>query len=245
VADSGYATSPYIGPLSGLAFNSGYSSSGGYGFASDPARLAARKLARALRRAGVAMRPRVAVRRAPRDAERIAVVRSPTIANLAGATNVPSNNYYAEMLIKLLGARFGGAGTTAAGASVVERFAHAHGAAVRAVDGSGLTRTNRAAPAEVVRFLQAMRSEEAGDEFTDSLPVAGRDGTIDDRMQGTAAEGRCSAKTGTLTGVSALSGYCFTRSGRTIIFSILMAGARDLGLAHLAQDRIAAAVASY
>jgi D-alanyl-D-alanine carboxypeptidase/D-alanyl-D-alanine-endopeptidase (penicillin-binding protein 4) len=245
VADSGYATSPYIGPLSGLAFNSGYSNSGGYGFASDPAKLAARKLARALRRAGVGVRPRVAVGRAPRDAERIAIVRSPTMASLAGATNVPSNNYYAEMLIKLLGARFGGAGTTAAGARVVERFARAHGSAVHAVDGSGLTRTNRAAPAEVARFLQAMRSGEAGDEFIDSLAVAGRDGTIDDRMHGTAAEGRCRAKTGTLTGVSALSGYCFTRSGRTMIFSILMAGVRDLGLAHLAQDRIAAAVASY
>jgi D-alanyl-D-alanine carboxypeptidase/D-alanyl-D-alanine-endopeptidase (penicillin-binding protein 4) len=245
VADSGYATSPYIGPLSGLAFNSGYSSSGGYAFATDPARVAARKLARALRRAGVGVRTRVAVGRAPRDAERVAVVRSPTVARLAAATNVPSNNYYAEMLIKLLGARFGGAGTTAAGAKVVERFAHAHDSAVHAVDGSGLTRTNHASPAEVARFLQAMRSEEAGDEFIDSLAVAGRDGTVDDRMNGTAAEGRCRTKTGTLTGVSALSGYCFTRSGRTMIFSILMASVRDLGLAHLAQDRIADAVAGY
>ncbi|HEX6228090.1 MAG TPA: D-alanyl-D-alanine carboxypeptidase/D-alanyl-D-alanine-endopeptidase [Solirubrobacterales bacterium] len=245
VADSGYATSPYIGPLSGLAFNSGYSSSSGRGFASDPAKLAARKLARALRRAGVAVRPRVAVGTAPGEAEPIAVVRSPTIARLAAATNVPSNNYYAEMLLKLLGARFGGAGTTAAGAKVVERFARAHGSRVHAVDGSGLTRTNRASPAEVARFLRSMRGEEAGEEFIDSLAVAGRDGTVDDRMLGTAAEGRCRAKTGTLTGVSALSGYCVTRSGRTLIFSILMASVRDLGRAHLAQDRIAAAVAGY
>ena len=64
-------------------------------------------------------------------------------------------------------------------------------------------------------------------------------------MHGTAAAGRCRTKTGTLTGVSALSGYCFNRSGRKMIFSILMNGVRDLNLAHLEQDRIAAAVASY
>ena len=62
-------------------------------------------------------------------------------------------------------------------------------------------------------------------------------------MHGTAADGRCRLKTGTLTGVSTLSGYCFNRSGRTMIFSILMNGVRDLDLAHLEQDRIAAAVA--
>jgi D-alanyl-D-alanine carboxypeptidase/D-alanyl-D-alanine-endopeptidase (penicillin-binding protein 4) len=64
-------------------------------------------------------------------------------------------------------------------------------------------------------------------------------------MHGTAADGRCRTKTGTLTGVSALSGYCFNRSGRTMIFSILMAGVRNLTLAHHEQDRIAAAIASY
>ena len=64
-------------------------------------------------------------------------------------------------------------------------------------------------------------------------------------MHGTAAAGRCRTKTGTLTGVSALSGYCFNRSGKTMIFSILMGGVADLSLAHDEQDEIAAAVASY
>jgi serine-type D-Ala-D-Ala carboxypeptidase/endopeptidase (penicillin-binding protein 4) len=245
VADSGYAISPYIGPLSGLAFNSGYSSASGSSFASDPARIAATKLARALRSSGVAVRPRVAIGRAPADAERIAVVRSPSIARLAAATNVPSNNYYAEMLIKLLGARFGASGSTGAGAAVVTQFARSQGSYVHAVDGSGLTRSNRASPAQVARFLDAVRESEIGEDFVGSLALAGRDGTIDDRMDGTAAEGRCRAKTGTLTGVSALSGFCFNRSGRTVIFSILMTSVRDLGLAHYEQDRIAAAVASY
>jgi D-alanyl-D-alanine carboxypeptidase/D-alanyl-D-alanine-endopeptidase (penicillin-binding protein 4) len=245
VPDSGWATSPYIGPLSGLAFDVGFSGSGASSFASDPARLAATKLVGSLRSAGVGIRTRVALGKAPAAAEPVAVVRSPTIARIAQATNVPSNNYYAETLIKLLGARFGATGSTSAGAAVVTRFARSEGSYVHAVDGSGLTRSGKASTAQVARFLQAMRAEPYGEDFVNSLAVAGREGTVADRMDGTAAAGRCRVKTGTLTGVSALSGYCFNASGRTMIFSILMNGVRDLGLAHLEQDRIAAAVASY
>jgi len=245
VADSGYGTSPYIGPLSGLSLNSGYSSASGASFASDPAKVAARKLVRALRSSGVRVSGGVALRTAPDGAEAVAAVDSPSMAQLADATNVPSNNFFAEMLLKGIGARFGGAGTTAAGATVVERFAREHGAAVRAVDGSGLTRSNRASPAAVVRFLQSVRAEEIGDAFIQSLALTGHEGTVVDRMHGTAAYGRCRTKTGTLTGVSNLSGYCFNRSGRLTIFSILMSGVHDLGLAHREQDLIAAEVASY
>ncbi|HEX7293857.1 MAG TPA: D-alanyl-D-alanine carboxypeptidase/D-alanyl-D-alanine-endopeptidase, partial [Solirubrobacterales bacterium] len=245
VADSGYATSPYIGPLSGLSFNSGYSSSSGSSFASDPAQVAVRKFARSLRGAGISMKPGAGLRAAPDDAQTLAVVRSPNISQLADATNVPSNNFYAEMLLKLIGAHFGGAGTTAAGAAVVERFAREHGVSVNAVDGSGLTRSNSASPSAVVRFLQAMREEEIGDDFIQSLALTGAEGTVASRTDGSAAAGRCRVKTGTLTGVSNLSGYCFNRSGKVMIFSILMASVYDLGLAHLEQDRIAAAIASY
>ena len=74
--------------------------------------------------------------------------------------------------------------------------------------------------------------------------MAGRDGTLADRMKGTAAAGRCHAKTGTLTGVSALSGYCYNRSGRKFAFSILMNSVRDTYAARAAQDRIAALIAA-
>ena len=69
------------------------------------------------------------------------------------------------------------------------------------------------------------------------------DGTLADRMRGSAAQRRCHAKTGTLTGVSALSGYCFNQSGRRFAFSILMNDVRNLDRAHVAQDRIAALIA--
>jgi serine-type D-Ala-D-Ala carboxypeptidase/endopeptidase (penicillin-binding protein 4) len=245
VADSGYGTSSYIGPLSGLAFNSGYSSSSGRSFASDPAKVAAAKLARSLASAGVRVPAKVALGATPAGSETVAVVRSPRIARLADATNVPSNNFFAEMLLKLIGARFGGGGSTRAGAAVVERFAHGHGSSVHAVDGSGLTRSNRSSPAAVVQFLQSLRDEEIGDAFIQSLALAGSEGTVASRMEGTAAAGRCRTKTGTLTGVSNLSGYCFNRDGKVMVFSILMASVYDLGLAHAEQDRIAAAIASY
>jgi len=245
VADSGYGTSPYIGPLSGLAFNSGFRDARASGFASDPARTAAAALAQSLRGAGIVLRAGTALAPTPADAQSIAEVRSPTIERLAEATNVPSNNFYAETLVKLLGARFGGAGTTAAGTRVVERFARSLGSSIQAVDGSGLTRGNRSTPWNVVRLLASMHGNEVADEFIQGLPIAGSEGTVADRMEGTAAAGRCRTKTGTLTGVSALSGYCFNRGGHIMVFSILMGSVRDLGLAHREQDRIAALVASY
>jgi len=245
VADSGYATSPYIGPLSGLSFDYGYRGSIGEGFAADPAKLAATKLAAALSAVGIAIRGQVARAVTPAGASTLAAVRSPTMSQLVEATDVYSNNFFAEMLVKLLGAHFGGAGTTAAGTAVVERFARGHGSGIHAVDGSGLTRGNRASPFQVVGLLQGMRSTAAGEEFIQDLALAGHEGTVADRMHGTAASGRCRTKTGTLTGVSALSGYCFNRSGRTMIFSILMNGVSDLTLAHYEQDKIAALVASY
>jgi D-alanyl-D-alanine carboxypeptidase/D-alanyl-D-alanine-endopeptidase (penicillin-binding protein 4) len=246
VADSGYATSPYIGPLSGLAFNSGFAGlAGSSGFSSDPAKLAASKLARSLQRAGVAVASQVALKPTPAYAERVALVRSPTLNRIVDSTDVWSNNFFAEMLIKLLGARLGGAGTTAAGAAVVEEFAREHGSIVGAVDGSGLTRTNSASPREVVDLLLAMRQDASGDDFIQDLALTGHEGTVDDRMRGTAAYGRCRTKTGTLTGVSNLSGYCFNKSGRVMAFSILMGSVSSLGLAHLDQDRIAGLVAGY
>jgi serine-type D-Ala-D-Ala carboxypeptidase/endopeptidase (penicillin-binding protein 4) len=246
VADSGYGTSPYIGPLSGLAFNSGFAgSSSSSGFASDPAKLAASKLARALRGSGVAVSAQVAVAPTPPIADRVALIRSPTLDQIVNTTDVYSDNFFAETLIKLLGARFGGAGTTAAGAAIVEQFAGEHGSGVHAVDGSGLTRSNRASPRQVVGLLLGMRQEEAGDRFIQDLALTGHEGTVATRTHGTAAYGRCRTKTGTITGVSNLSGYCFNKSGHVMAFSILMNGVRDLGLAHLDQDRIAALVASY
>jgi D-alanyl-D-alanine carboxypeptidase/D-alanyl-D-alanine-endopeptidase (penicillin-binding protein 4) len=245
VADSDYATSPEIGPLSGLDFDSGYSSASASSFAADPAETAAAILAQSLRAAGVGISTEVALGTAPPSSTELARVESPSLTEIVNTTDVYSDNHFAEMLIKLLGARFGGAGATLAGAKVVEQFARGHESGVHAIDGSGLTRANRASPMQVVGLLRSMRRDPVGDEFIQDLALTGHEGTVADRMHGTAAYGRCRTKTGTISSVSNLSGYCFNRNGKVMIFSILMAGVRDLGLAHLEQDLIAAEIASY
>lgn len=245
VADSGYATSSWIGPLSGLSLNAGFTSSSLSRFSSDPARLATRTLMRALRSEGVKIKTGVGMKRTPAAAKRTLVARqaSPDMAWMARVTNLNSNNFFAEMLLKNLGAKIRNQGTTKGGAIVVKRYAASQGVKVRPIDGSGLTRSNRSSAKGVVRLLMRSHKRPWGDDFVASLPVAGRDGTLASRMRGTAAEGRCHAKTGTLTGVSALSGYCFNASGRRFAFSILMNGVSNSYTARYAQDRIAALIA--
>jgi D-alanyl-D-alanine carboxypeptidase/D-alanyl-D-alanine-endopeptidase (penicillin-binding protein 4) len=246
VADSGFATSPYIGPLSGLDFDSGYTDSSARHFASDPAIVAANSLAGNLRSAGVQVSSDVRARALPATGtHKIGEISSPQMKTLTNETDVYSNNFFAEMLLKDLGAYFGSGGTTAAGTLVVRRFVRGLGTGVRQVDGSGLTSTNRVTPAQVARLLVAMRHTPVADDFANSLPVAGREGTVAQRMRGTAAAGRCHTKTGTLTGVSALSGYCFNRDGKVMVFSILMNRVTNLSQAHLQQDRMAALIARY
>jgi D-alanyl-D-alanine carboxypeptidase/D-alanyl-D-alanine-endopeptidase (penicillin-binding protein 4) len=245
VADSGYATSSEIGPLSGLDFDSGYSSASAGSFASDPALTAAATLTQSLREAGVRIAPAVGLATAPPFSTELARIESPMLTEIVNTTDVYSDNHFAEMLLKLIGARLAGEGTTAAGAKIVEQFAHGHGSGVHAVDGSGLTRSNRASPRQVVGLLRSMRGTSAGEDFIQDLALTGHEGTVADRMHGTAAYGRCRTKTGTLTGVSNLSGYCFNRDGRLMIFSILMGSVSDLSLAHLEQDQIAGEIASY
>lgn len=111
--------------------------------------------------------------------------------------------------------------TTRAGAGAARDIASVFGSRVALGDGSGLSRTDRAAPREVVDLLRGMASHAAFTPFDESLPIPGVDGTLASRMRGTDASKRCRAKTGTLSNVSALSGYCTTAGGHLIAFSIL------------------------
>jgi serine-type D-Ala-D-Ala carboxypeptidase/endopeptidase (penicillin-binding protein 4) len=158
-------------------------------------------------------------------------------------TNKPSDNFFAEMLLKDVGREATGVGTTAGGARVAAEFARSLGARARIVDGSGLSRGNRASPLRVVRLLTAMQARDEFDAWYASLPIAGRDGTLSSRMNRGAARGRCHAKTGTLSNVSALSGYCEARSGDLYAFSILMNGVYPSSARRL-QDRMAQALAA-
>jgi D-alanyl-D-alanine carboxypeptidase/D-alanyl-D-alanine-endopeptidase (penicillin-binding protein 4) len=112
------------------------------------------------------------------------------------------------------------------------------------VDGSGLSRRDHATPRQLVTLLREMQRSEVADAFISSLAVTGRIGTLAGRMRGTDAAGRCQAKTGTLRGVSALSGYCRTLGGRLVAFSFLE-NDMDALSAKAVEDRMVPAIVSY
>jgi len=241
--DSRYGTSIYVGPLSALAYNRGLATESGRGFQGNPPLFAASRLVGALKRRGIKVKNASRTGRAPAAAEVLASVDSPPMARLARITNKPSDNFFAEMLLKGLGLEATGRGTTKRGARTAAAFARRLGVRVRLVDGSGLSRGNRAAPEHVVRLLKKLRERaEEYDALYASLPVAGRDGTLSGRMRSGPARGRCRGKTGTLSNVSALSGYCRARNGDTYAFSILMNGVSPYGARGI-QDRMAQAIA--
>jgi D-alanyl-D-alanine carboxypeptidase/D-alanyl-D-alanine-endopeptidase (penicillin-binding protein 4) len=241
-----------VGRLSGLQIDNGSPS--------DPAKTAAQRFEDALRKDGVSIGNSVAPATVQSGATQVGDYASPTMADIVEDTNVPSNNYLAEMLLKDVGGQFGSSGSTAAGIEVVKKFAAQLGARFNGENGSGLTRRNKASPASVVNLLDAMievdedTPEETQadqrrmrDAWVNSLAVSGRSGTLAHRMRGTAARGRCHAKTGTLNGVSALSGYCFQGvddADHAVVFSLLM-NRVDVNRAHFVQDRMAALIARY
>jgi D-alanyl-D-alanine carboxypeptidase/D-alanyl-D-alanine-endopeptidase (penicillin-binding protein 4) len=208
----------------------------------DAARFAAARFAAQVRAAGVAVTGKSHAGAAPVGAKAIASVPSMPVAELARFINVPSNNFAAEMLFMELGVRFRASGTTAAGADVVRDTLDDFDVRPRIVDGSGLSRSNRATPREVVRLLERMHDPDVAASFRASLAVAGATGTVKRRMRGTAAAGRCQVKTGTLRGVSALAGYCLAAGGRDIGFA-LMSNRANTYAAKAREDRIAVAIA--
>ena len=237
---SGYALDLDIGgPLGGLLFNRGLAREDGSALQAQPAKFAAQQLTLELRRTQVRVPQAAAIGVAPADAEEIASVDSPTMATLVRLTLVPSDNLFPEMLLKNVGARFGTAGSTTAGVSVVKRTIARYGVRPQIADGSGLSRVDRTSPRQVVTLLNALR---ANAFLRAALPVAGRSGTLADRMRRTSAQDRCQAKTGTLSNVSALAGYCTTLNGHLLAFAFVENSVYT-PTAKAAEDRLTIALA--
>jgi serine-type D-Ala-D-Ala carboxypeptidase/endopeptidase (penicillin-binding protein 4) len=240
---SGYRHDPeLVGSLSALAFNRG--ASGSQRGAHAPAAYAAGQLRAALRATGVKVHGGAAAR-APADAQVLATAPSPTIATLLSIMLPPSDNYFAETIIKDLGARFAGAGTTSAGTGVVRRtIAHLLGIHPRIVDGSGLSHSDATTPRQIVSLLAALAPTPLGATLRDDLAVAGERGTLERRMRGTPAAGRCQGKTGTLNGVSNLAGYCQAANGDLLAFVFFTDGI-EVPAAHTIQDNMTITLARY
>ena len=232
------------GELSALSFDRGYTSIYGTALFPHPVITAAQQFIAALRAAGVKVQghPQITTGVTPSTAQPMGVVQSPPMATLLALTNAPSDNYFAETLLKDIGAQFGIGGTTASGAAVVRTtIASLFGLYPRLNDGSGLSRFDRTTPHDVVTLLAHQMGNQP---FVHSLAVAGRTGTLQDEMRHTYAQGRCRGKTGTLHDVSNLVGYCTARDGHTLAFALMMNGIDPL-YAHPIQDQMVVAIAKY
>jgi D-alanyl-D-alanine carboxypeptidase/D-alanyl-D-alanine-endopeptidase (penicillin-binding protein 4) len=231
------------GALSALAFNRDWADSTGEVYWANPPLQAGKDLQAALLAGGITVRDRtVRTGVTPAGARTLATVRSPTMATLIALTNTPSDNFFAEMLLKAIGARVGSGGTTAAGAAVVRAtIAGRFGLHPHLIDGSGLAYRDHTSPAQIVSLLSQMSGSLP---FRESLATVGETGTLVDENRGTYAQGRCTGKTGTLSDVSNVVGYCRAADGHLLAYAFLMNRVNP-DAAHPIQDRMQVAVARY
>ena len=171
---------------------------------------------------------------------------SPELLDYLTVVNHESHNLFAETIIKTIGKVVTGEGSFEGGARAVQSFATKEAgiepAQILAVDGSGLSKSNRTSAGALVGLLRQVATSDNWDAFISTLPEAGRSLR---RMYGTRAARNLRAKTGTIDGVSALTGIVTTRNGETLLFSILSNELRSTGPAKRVEDRIGARLADF
>ena len=148
---------------------------------------------------------------------------SPALLECIRLTNKISQNLHAELLLRTVGQVKAGLGTTDAGLWLEQDFLKTAG--IRdgdavLVDGSGLSQNNLVTPRAITDLLLYAFRRPWGADFFSTLPIAGVDGTLENRMKGTAAAGRVQAKTGTLEHEHSIAGYATTLQGEHLVFAI-------------------------
>jgi D-alanyl-D-alanine carboxypeptidase/D-alanyl-D-alanine-endopeptidase (penicillin-binding protein 4) len=187
----------------------------------DPEARAAASLSAQLERLGIRVRGKPGAGAPPTGLSPIAEIRSRPLGALLAAMDRPSDNWYAEVLGKMLAASSAGPpGTIAKAAAAIESFTDAHGADFSLYDSSGLSYDNRVTADGILTLLSFANTTDWGADLRRALPTGGQ-GTLIYRLH----DVRVRAKTGTLDGVSALSGWVWLeRDERWVEFSILSAG---------------------
>ena len=193
----------------------------------DPVANFIRQFRQNLAKEGITVKETLSSNLSKNDKE-IAAVESPPLAELLIETNVNSNNLYAEALLRSLAIkkpREKSQNTADIGLQVVRETLTQLGVAPEGyiiVDGSGLSRKNLTTPAALVQVLQGIGKSPQAEVFRASLPIAGVNGTLKNRFLNTAAAGMVQAKTGSMTGISALSGYMNAPNYEPLVFSIIV-----------------------
>ncbi len=150
---------------------------------------------------------------------------SPPLFEILKIIDKESQNLHAELVLREVGRVVRGEGSLGAGLKELDTFLGEIGITpeeYRLEDASGLSRVDLASPAAFVKLLSSMYLSKERDGWLDLLAVGGEDGTLQYRFRETADRGHVMAKTGTLTGASALAGYVQTVSGKTLAFSIMV-----------------------
>jgi D-alanyl-D-alanine carboxypeptidase/D-alanyl-D-alanine-endopeptidase (penicillin-binding protein 4) len=214
-------------------------------FLSDPALPAARLFRDYLKMEGVTVHGAVKRMRRPADAMTLGRWQSGPLPAVLRRTLKHSNNFAAELVLKEVGKVVSGDPSSAGGHAAVRDVLAQHGVTAGAgTDGSGLSAYDRQTAAAQLALLQAADASPIAADFRAGLPVACQDGTLEKRMCDTPAAGRVFAKTGTLPGVRALSGYTTTASGRSVWFSFQLTGISNGAKARDALDAAAVVLAS-
>lgn len=201
-------------------------------------------LRRALREAGIAWDGTVAEGTVPAEAE-LLCTRTHSLDAVLLPMMKRSDNSMAEAVFYQIAAHSGKsyAGRKQAVAEI-EQLIRSLGLDPKhyqIADGSGLSLYNYLTPQLLGHLLRyAYREQKLYQHLLPSLPIAGEDGTLRKRMRGTPAEGNVQAKTGTVEGVSTLSGYCTATSGNRLCFSIMNQGIRHTSTGRHFQDRVCA-----
>jgi len=241
-----YLTDGEVGPMSALTVNDNASQWAPHDVpASAPAANATTVLTHLLQARGVQVGGAGEGAAPPTATAVVAAVDSAPIADLVGVVLTQSDNLGAELLTKELGRRFAGAGTTAAGLGVtrsVLQDQHLPTEGVSMVDGSGLDRSDRATCQVLLRAVE--RGGPSG-TMARGLPVAGSTGTLFHRYVGSPLAGRLRAKTGTLNGAAAFTGWFAAGQDRQLAFSYLVNGIGSEAEGHALEDKVAAALATY
>lgn len=231
-----------LGPLSAFALD-GNAGRRDAAYLRDPALPNTERFRSLLAAQGVRVLGRL--RRAPRPAavHTLAAHDSLPLSAVTARLLKASDNFAAEMLLKEVGRRVGGVGSTAAGVSAVRRVLSARGVDVGwSVDGSGLSSWDQETTAGQLSLLRAVDASPVAATLRAALPVACVDGTLVHRMCGTPGAGTVVAKTGTLAGETALAGYTVTRTGRRVLFAFQLTGLRSGAAGRAAIDRAVVAL---
>lgn len=164
--------------------------------------------------------------RAEQEIVLLAEVESPPLFSIAEVLNHESVNLYAEHLLKEIGLQFNGKGTTLAGIEVVYNFLNDAGVDAKGFfieDGSGLSPLNAVTSKGLADLLLYMKKNAVNSEaFMNSLPEAGKEGTLKSVFRHPSFAGNLKAKSGSITRTRCYSGYFTARSGREMAFSVLV-----------------------